>query len=545
MGNRLERLRKWFEEHHKPLQTAAAAVAIIGGITPGIVWLVSSGQNGAAVALWKELTQEQKETIRKQEKELGVSREAIISFLAIIREKDVPPEQWPTRLKEIAERHNALLQQLQALPKGSPKMVALKEKAQKAIAENRYDDADASFDQLLALHGEETASVWASRAGLAMTRLRYKDAAQCFAKAADALPPSREKQKIAYWEQEAGAWYQQGDDFGDIEALKKAIQVYTKLLEMQPRSRVPLDWARVQNNLGNANTTLGERESGTESLTAAVTAYQEALKEYTRERVPLQWATTQNNLGTALRVLGERESDTASLTAAVTAFQEALKESTRERVPLDWARVQNNLGNALLRLGERENDTEKLTAAVTAFREALKEYTRERVPLDWAGTQNNLGTALSSLGERESGTEKLTAAVTAYREALKERTRERVPLDWAATQDNLGSALSSLGERESDTEKLTAAVDALREALKERTRERVPLQWATTQNNLGGALLRLGERESGTEKLEAAAAAFEQALEVAKASGAGYYIEGIQKNLDECNNLLKKRKKGG
>ncbi|MBF0415047.1 MAG: tetratricopeptide repeat protein [Magnetococcales bacterium] len=546
----------------------------------------------ALSAPWKKLTEEQKATIHKQEKELGVGREAIHSFLAIFSEKEVPPEQWASKLKEIAERHKASLQQLQAIPKGSFEMVALKESAEKAIAEHRYEDADALFDQLLALQGEETASVWASRAELAMTRLRYKDAAQYFAHAADALPPSREEQKSAYKEEEANAWYQQGDEFGDNEALKNAIQVYTRLLEMHPRERFPLDWARVQNNLGNAFWKLGGRESGTASLTAAVTAYREALQEYTRERVPLDWAGTQNNLGNALQTLGERESGTESLMAAVTAYREALEERTRERVPLDWAGTQNNLGGALLRLGERESDTEKLTEVVTAFREALREYTRERVPLQWAMTQNNLGTALWSLGERENDTKKLTEAVTASREALQEWTRERVPFDWAMTQNNLGNALQTLGERESGTESLMAAVTAYREALKEYTRERVPLDWAQTQNNLGNAFLRLGEREigtesltaavaafqealqeytrervpldwaitqfnlgmalralgereSGTEKLEAAVAAFEKALEVAKASGADYYIEMFQRNLNNCNDLLNQRKKGG
>ena len=69
---------------------------------------------------------------------------------------------------------------------------------------------------------------------------------------------------------------------------------------------MPLQWAMTQNNLGNALTTLGERENGTERLLEAVEAYRDALKEWTRERVPLDWATTQNNLGNAQALLSER-----------------------------------------------------------------------------------------------------------------------------------------------------------------------------------------------------------------------------------------------
>jgi tetratricopeptide (TPR) repeat protein len=85
------------------------------------------------------------------------------------------------------------------------------------------------------------------------------------------------------------------------------------------RDRVPLDWAITQNNLGNALTSLGERESSTTRLEEAVAAYREALKETTRERVPLDWAWTQNNLGTALKMLGDRESGTVRLKEAVAA----------------------------------------------------------------------------------------------------------------------------------------------------------------------------------------------------------------------------------
>jgi hypothetical protein len=46
--------------------------------------------------------------------------------------------------------------------------------------------------------------------------------------------------------------------------------------------------------------------------------------------VPLDWAAMQNNLGTALSTLGERESGTARLEEAVSAFRDALQEGTRE-----------------------------------------------------------------------------------------------------------------------------------------------------------------------------------------------------------------------
>jgi Tetratricopeptide repeat len=84
------------------------------------------------------------------------------------------------------------------------------------------------------------------------------------------------------------------------------------------RERVPLDWAKTQNNLGNALRTLGERER-TARLGEAVAAYRAALEEMTRDRVPLQWATTQMNLGAALQTLGSRESGTARLGEAVAA----------------------------------------------------------------------------------------------------------------------------------------------------------------------------------------------------------------------------------
>jgi hypothetical protein len=76
----------------------------------------------------------------------------------------------------------------------------------------------------------------------------------------------------------------------------------------------------------------------------------------TRDRVPLDWARTQNNLGAALATLGERESGTTRLEEAVLAYGAALEEMTRKRVPLDWAISLGNQGDAMKSIAERTND---------------------------------------------------------------------------------------------------------------------------------------------------------------------------------------------
>ncbi|GLR89448.1 tetratricopeptide repeat protein [Bradyrhizobium iriomotense] len=448
----------------------------------------------------EELTTQQRDNIALLKEKLDLNERQVRAALAILGEIDVPPERLAAKLVEIAERFKALQASGSAEPGDDPSIAALKADAQKSIDEGKLAKADAMLadvetEQRRALDrlAVNVADTSARRGEIALTRLRYREAAMHFGNAAAVFAQGKaEDKRIGYLQKEARALYRQGDEFGDNDALLLAIERYRRLVALRTRERVPLDWARTQNNLGNALQTLGARERGTAKLEEAVAAYREALKEWTREREPLNWARTQNNLGNALGSLGEREGSTEKLEEVVVAYREALKELTRERVPLDWARTQNNLGNALGWLGARERSTAKLEEAVVAYREALKEWTRERVPLDWALTQNNLGSALGSLGARERSTARLEEAVAAFREALKEMTRERVPLDWAETQNNLGTALELLGEGEGSTDKLEEAVVAYREALKELTRERVPLDRAATQRALGEALRSLG-----------------------------------------------------
>ena len=422
----------------------------------------------------EELAASQRDNIALLREKLDINERQVRAALAILGEANIPPEQFSHKLVDIAERFRALQAIATAQAGDDPRITALKAEAKTAVEAGELERADSLLAEVateqaralteqaraLARLAVNAAETHVQRGDIALTRLRYAEAAGHFAAAAAVFPPdgAHAAKRIEYLEMEADALYSQGDEFGDNEALRSAIDRYLGLIKFQPRERVPLDWAGTRNNLGNALGKLGERESSTARLEEAVTAFRDALKERTRERVPLDWAGTRNNLGNALRTLGERERGTVRLEEAVTAFRDALKELTRERVPLDWAVTQNNLGNALQTLGERERGTVRLEEAVTAFRDALKELTRERVPLQWAITQNNLGNALQTLGARESSTARLEEAVTAYRDALKERTREREPVDWAITTGSQGEALILLAKRRVDAAMAKTAV---------------------------------------------------------------------------------------
>jgi tetratricopeptide (TPR) repeat protein len=421
------------------------------------------------------------------------------------------------KLVEIAQSFKTLKATV-AQPGDDPKIAALKTDAQKAIGAGELAKADALLAHVeteqkdrFAVNAAETS---ARRGEIALTRLRYAEAATHFANAAAVFPPNsaHEDKRISYLQKEASALFQQGDEFGDNGALLSAIERYKRLVDLVRRERAPsprvdavqpgsaaeaagfqpgdlvltIDGRPVESfpdlqqitrtsvgvtlvfevDRGGVKVTLKAIPTPRESKDGFGNVHRIGVLGITRSPSPddthLDWAETHNSLGFALSTLGTRESGTAKLEEAVAAHRDALKAITRERAPLPWAWTQSGLGNALQILGERESGTAKLEEAVAAFREALKEITREREPLQWATTQGILGRALQSLGERESGTARLEEAVFAFREALKEATREREPLQWAATQSLLGNALRALGERESETVKLEEAVFAFR-----------------------------------------------------------------------------------
>jgi tetratricopeptide (TPR) repeat protein len=523
------------------IRAETGGIAISGSVTGSTINIgVPPEQLAALVRQAADLSETQKKVIAKLEDELDLNQRQIRAALGILGENDIPPERLAAKLVEIAVRFKDLQATALAQPGDSPTTITLKAEAQKAIEAGELARADALLADVedeqrrgldsVAVNVAETSS---RRGEIALTRLRYAEAAKHFANAAGAFPANsaHEDKRRDYLSRETDALFLQGQEFGDNNALRSAIERGIRLIDLNPRERMPLEWAKVQISLGMALWVLGEREAGSAKLEEAVVAFREALKEMPRERVPLDWARGKNNLGVVLQSLGERESGTAKLEEAVVAYREALMERTRERVPLDWAETQNNLAGALVHLGSRGTGTAKLEEAVIAFREAINEMTRERGPIQWASVNINLGVALQALG-------KLEEAVAAHREVLEVFTREGAPLYWATVQHNLGVLLLMIGQGESGTAKFEQAVVAFREALKERTVERVPLDRAASLCGEGMALVMMAERRGAISMAESGLGQINAAFETMRDGGNAQTAAACERMLLEARTAV-------
>jgi tetratricopeptide (TPR) repeat protein len=371
---------------HAQVRADTGSIAIGGSVTSSTV-IIGIPQEKVdelvrdAKRPLEELTTQQRENIALLKEKLDLNVSQVRAALGILGENDIPPERLAAKLVEIAERFKDLQATASAQPGDDPKIAALKTDAQKAIEAGELAKADALLAEIemeqrrsldrLAVNAAETS---AQRGEIALTRLRYAEAATHFANAAGAFPANsaHEDKRIIYLLKEARALFQQGDELGDNGALRSAIERYKGLIGLSPFRPLPVNRATIQIALGFALHRLGERESGTTKLEEAVVIYQEVLKEYTRERLPLDWARTQHNLGFALHRLGERESGTAKLEEAVVAYREALKERTRERVPLDWAMSFGNEGVALMLLAERRGDAAMAKTALSQIDAAFE-----------------------------------------------------------------------------------------------------------------------------------------------------------------------------
>jgi tetratricopeptide (TPR) repeat protein len=504
------------------------------------------------------------EQLKKLSRQLEVRVNALQGFFQTLAIEEVPDEDLVNTLGSIAQRYRGLLSRMREIRPADQEGAAILNLArtslEAAASIEAYDDVDRQLadleqrEELLLQEARESfasakaavearmlASVSARirRAELSLTRLRYQDAADHFSEAGARAPSHMTALRASLQFREAEALYAEGKYKKQSATLRRAISLYESVLLVVVREKTPLDWATLQNSLGTALITLGERDSSSDYIGQAVIALELALEERTAEGTPREWADSMNSLGIALAWNGSSGKSPESLEASIATHRSALRIRSRVNAPEDWGQTQHNLGSALLAKSANTMDPAVLHSAVDAFRAALVERTIERNKERWSGTQNNLGNALSELGRRFGGKEHLSQALEAYdaalsvcslidsplrwaqlqnnigathgilafktgeisharkavehyRMALVERVRHESPLLWAETQGNLGCALGDMADLTKDVNLFRESVEAFRHALTERTLERMPLEWSKTRCNLGAALISWG-----------------------------------------------------
>jgi len=215
----------------------------------------------------KGITQEQYLSLAK---DLGVTENAVKNFFKIIEQKEVPKEDWDFTLRQIATRHKELLSRLdQFNVTVDEEIQELRLKAEEAIDEGNYDNADTYFDEIIEkqiicadrLLKESfncklsAAEAKVDKGDIELIRINYKSATILFKEAVELVPDGHELKKAEYLQK----WGNAASDAGLYDesqiALEKCLAIRERLL---PKDDI--DLATTLNNLAELYRSQGKYE---------------------------------------------------------------------------------------------------------------------------------------------------------------------------------------------------------------------------------------------------------------------------------------------
>lgn len=176
--------------------------------------------------------------------QLGFTREAVIGFFRILGEQEVPLEQMPTKLGEIAQRYQELLARVETTKSTNPEIQQLKEQAHHALETGDFSQAEALLNQAkahdlsaieqmqAALERMNTdldarrlsaADAAAENGALMMIQIRYIDAARYYAEAVEITPEKYAEQLSKHLTSLAEAAGRSGDYQLGLDAARRAL----------------------------------------------------------------------------------------------------------------------------------------------------------------------------------------------------------------------------------------------------------------------------------------------------------------------------------
>lgn len=267
--------------------------------------------------------------------------------------------------------------------------------------------------------------------------------------------------------------------YPDNRELVNAIDHYKRLLADQGTGGdAPDSNIAVQDNFLHTRGNFEQQRFNSSILEPARDAFESILPEMSRQQSPLDWAAMQNSLGNILAALGQQRMDVALYEKAIASFNLALEEFKQEDSPTDWATTQYNLATATQALGRQQDDAKLLKISIDAYTNALLEWTQDHTPELWATTMFQLGASFYAHGKLLKGNRTFQKSVVAFKNALVLLDADNHALALSATHNSRGAVLQHLAESEENPARLEEAIRSYETALLVAQEQQLPIHLA-------------------------------------------------------------------
>lgn len=295
----------------------------------------------------------------------------------------------------------------------------------------------------------------------------------------------------------------------------KALEYYNEALKLINKDSYPLEYARLQNKMGNSYSSIGINNEDLRSCKEAVRLYKEALQIFSAGgRYSYEYARVCNNLGAIYHMLAQMNDTAGNLNLAIESLKKALLIRTLEKYPKEYADTQNNLGNTYSLLADTENKVHNLKLAIECYENYLNASPKKKYPLNYSLALTNIGRAYTILAEEANVEMNCKKAGEYLNRALEIRTPERFPIQYGSVQHDIGINNLTLAKHNNDPETCHKALDAFEESLAYRKKEIYPAYFASCKTGIGDAYTLLAGLEDKSENYRKALAAYDEALTV-------------------------------
>lgn len=259
-------------------------------------------------------------------------------------------------------------------------------------------------------------------------------------------------------------------------SLKQALDYYVALVPESVAAAALADSnVTVKDNFTHTRGNFEQKRYSVNAFADAAEVFKAALTDEIKKQAPLDWVRLQNNLGNILAAMGQQQRDESLYTGAIAAFTSALEELSQEETPIEWATTQYNLGTANQALGRLLDEVKLLKAAVDAYTNALLVWSKDEDTEDWMYTMHQLGATFHTYGKLLKGNRTFQKSVVAYKNALSALNADEYALELTATHNNRAAVLQHLGESEENPGRIEEAIKSYEKALTVSLEQQLPV----------------------------------------------------------------------